>query len=160
MNWQLIDYRKKAEIMNFQTDLKVFFVFGICLCLNMNSQFAQAASSIENIGEIRDGVRHLSASEAAAILKLDTSIRVLDVRTGIEHRFGHIEGSTNINYYSFSFKEQLNKLDKNLTWLVHCKVGVRSGKTIPLMKESGFVSIIHMDGGIDDWKNAGLPITR
>ena len=88
--------------MKFQTCLNTLFVFVICLDLNVNSQFAQAASSIEDIGEVRDGVRHVTASEAAEILQLDTSIRVLDVRTGIEHHFGHIEGSVNVNYYSFS----------------------------------------------------------
>ena len=50
-------------------------------------------------------------------------------------------------------------LDKETTWLVHCKSGVRSGKTLPLMKKLGFKSIIHMDGGINDWRAAELPVS-
>ena len=131
----------------------------IYLILSFVSALAQDAS-IENYGHVEDGVRHVNAEQAAAILKQDPSVHILDVRTGLEYKFGHIEGAENINYYGFSFKKKLAKLDKNVTWLVHCKVGVRSGKTLPLMKEAGLTSIIHLDGGIDAWKDAGLPVTR
>lgn len=111
-------------------------------------------------GDFRDGVLHVSATEAAQLLKERQNINVLDVRTGFEYNRGHIEGAVHINYYSFDFKEKLSALDKDTTWLVHCKSGVRSGKTLPLMKKTGFTSIIHLDGGINSWRDAELPTTR
>ncbi len=146
--------------MKYRRYLITSCLLALFLSVGVISNFVHAAPSIEHFGEIRDGVQHVNAEEAAQILELDSSIRVLDVRTGFEYRRGHIEGASNVNYYSFSFKKQLDALDKNITWLVHCKVGVRSGKTIPLMKKSGFVSIIHLDGGLDTWKDAGLPLTK
>ena len=65
-----------------------------------------------------------------------------------------------MNYYSRSFEEQLDKLDRKTTWLVHCRTGVRSGKTLPIMKELGFESIIHLDGGIVAWTDAGQPVVK
>lgn len=136
----------------------------LCLTLSATTLLAQdvSAQGADNtpIGYVKDNVRHVNAKQAAAILREDPSVRVLDVRTSLEYRFGHIANAKNINYYGFNFKEKLAKLDKNVTWLVHCKVGVRSGKTLPLMKEAGLSSIIHLDGGIDAWKVAGLPIAR
>jgi rhodanese-related sulfurtransferase len=82
------------------------------------------------------------------------------VRTGFEYQRGHLPDATNINYYSFTFKDQLDKLDKNVTWLVHCRTGVRSGKTLPIMKSLGFESIVHLDGGIVTWTDDGLPLVR
>ena len=85
---------------------------------------------------------------------------MLDVRTGFEYNRGHLLDATNINYYSFSFEKQLDKLDKNTTWLVHCRTGVRSGKSLPIMKSLGFESIIHLDGGIVAWTDDGQPVQK
>ena len=114
----------------------------------------------KDFGELRDSVLHVTAVEAAQLLAQKPNIKVLDVRTGFEYKRGHIEGAVQINYYSFSFKDKLSTLDKEITWLVHCKSGVRSGKTLSLMKELGFKSIIHMDDGINGWRAAKLPETK
>ena len=114
----------------------------------------------KDFGELRDSVLHVTAVEAAQLLAQKPNIKVLDVRTGFEYKRGHIEGAVQINYYSFSFKDKLSTLDKETTWLVHCKSGVRSGKTLSLMKELGFKSIIHMDDGINGWRAAKLPETK
>ncbi len=118
-------------------------------------------SGIEAFGTERDGVRHVIAAEAAEILQKHPSVKVLDVRTGVEYNRGHItDDAVNLNYYSFSFKKQLEELDKNTTWLVHCRTGVRSGKSLPIMKSMGFSSIIHLDGGTSAWTKEGLPLKK
>lgn len=115
---------------------------------------------IEAYGNDVDGVRHVTATEAADILEKFPSVKVLDVRTGLEYNRGHISDATNINYYSFSFQKQLAALDKDITWLVHCRTGVRSGKSLPIMKSLGFTSIIHLDGGTSAWTKAGQPLQK
>lgn len=132
---------------------------GLLIALLCNSAFA-LEPGIEAFGNDVDGVRHVSATEAAEILKKYPSVKILDVRTGIEYNRGHISDATNINYYSFSFKEKLAKLDKNITWLVHCRSGVRSGKSLPILKSLGFSSIIHLDGGTSAWTKSGLPLQK
>ena len=105
-------------------------------------------------------VRDVNATEAAELLASNPDIRVLDVRTGLEFRRGHIEDAVNINYYSWRFKGNLDKLDKDVTWLVHCHSGVRSGKTLPLMRAAGFSNVIHLTDGIVDWNKSGLPVVK
>ena len=117
-------------------------------------------TGIEKFGSDKDGVRHVNANEAAEILKQFPSVKVLDVRTGLEYKLGHLPDSTNINYYSFSFEKQLDNLDKSITWLVHCRTGVRSGKSLPIMKSLGFESIIHLDGGIVAWTDDGQAVQK
>jgi len=104
--------------------------------------------------------RGVNAIEAAEILKQNPDIKILDVRTGFEFRRGHLEDAINLNYYSFSFKSNLGKLDKNTTWLVHCHSGVRSSKTIPLMEAAGFTNVIDVTDGMVGWKKAGLPVVK
>lgn len=97
--------------------------------------------------------------EAAQLLKDNPDIVVLDVRTPVEFYVSHIENAININYYSFSFKSQIEQLDRSKTYILHCQTGVRSGKTIPIMTEAGFTSIYHLNDGFRAWKQANLPTT-
>ena len=105
-------------------------------------------------------VRDVSAAEAAIILSENPEIGILDVRTGFEFNRGHLEGAVNVNYYSRKFRKMLDELDKEKTWLVHCRSGVRSSKTLPIMKEAGFTSVIHLTDGILDWLDADLPVVK
>ena len=105
-------------------------------------------------------IRDVSATEAAEILKENPNIRVLDVRTGFEFSAGHIEDALNLNYFSLGFKKKLAELDKDVTWLVHCRTGVRSGRTLPLMKAAGFTSVMHLKDGIVDWRDSDLPLIK
>lgn len=109
---------------------------------------------------IRDGVLHVNPAEATQLLEQHTDIKILDVRTGIEFKRGHVKHAENVNYISFSFKKLLSKLDKNVIWLLHCESGNRSSRAMPIMQEAGFESIIHMDGGLDAWQEAGLPVVK
>ena len=105
-------------------------------------------------------VRDVSATEAAMLLKENPEIGILDVRTGFEFNRGHLEGAVNLNYYSAKFKSQLDELDKDKTWLVHCRSGVRSSKTLPIMERAGFTNVIHLNAGILDWLRAELPVVK
>ena len=87
---------------------------------------------------------------------------ILDVRTPEEFAEGHLENAINLDYYSETFWDELNKLDKDKTYLVYCRSGNRSGKgkTLGIMKELGFREAYNMLGGIVEWKAEGLPITK
>ncbi len=113
-----------------------------------------------NTANAEFNIRHVDAVEAAEILQNNKEIKILDVRTGVEFRRGHLENAVNLNYYSRKFVDNLNKLDKDVTWLIHCRSGVRSGKTIPFMKAAGFTNVINVKDGILGWKKAGLPLIK
>jgi len=105
-------------------------------------------------------VQDLTAESAAELMKENPDFVVLDVRTPLEFGLSHIENAININYYSFSFRSKIAKLDKTKTYILHCQTGVRSGKTIPIMQKAGFTKIYHMNGGFSEWKKAKLPIKK
>ena len=85
---------------------------------------------------------------------------VLDVRTPEEFADGHIDGAININFYDDNFREQLEALDKSVPYLLHCRSGNRSNKALKIMRALGFQKVIHLDGGILAWNEAGLPLTQ
>ena len=85
---------------------------------------------------------------------------ILDVRTPEEFANGHIEDAINLDYYSETFRDELNKLDKNKTYLVYCRSGRRSSNALNTMKELKFSEVYNMLGGIIEWKAEGLQITK
>ena len=105
-------------------------------------------------------IKNITPEEAHALIEKNRNnpdFVILDVRTPEEFAEGHIEKAVNLNYYSETFRDDLNKLDKNKTYVTHCRSGSRSGKTLDLMKEIGFKEAYNMTGGIIGWKENGFP---
>jgi len=82
---------------------------------------------------------------------------IIDVRTPEEFGGEHIEQAININFYSETFRDTLNALDKNKTYLIYCQVGGRSGSALDIMAELNFKEVYNILGGINQWKAEGLP---
>jgi rhodanese-related sulfurtransferase len=79
----------------------------------------------------------------------DADFVVLDVRTATEYNTLHILGAINRDYYATNFPAQLNALDKNKAYLIHCRTGGRSGVTYELMRSLGFHEVYNLLGGFD-----------
>ena len=103
----------------------------------------------------------LNIAPADAKVYLETEKPALiDVRTPDEYKAGHIAGALLIDYRGPNFREEMNKLDKNAKYLIYCRTGVRSGKSLDIMKELGFRDIHDIAGGITAWTAAGLPTVK
>ncbi|MEA1963508.1 MAG: rhodanese-like domain-containing protein [Candidatus Aerophobetes bacterium] len=85
---------------------------------------------------------------------------IIDVRTPEEYANGHIENAINLNYYSKTFRDELDKLDRSKTYFIYCRSGIRSKKALNIMKELGFTKVYNMLGGITQWEAKGLPTTK
>lgn len=103
---------------------------------------------------------NVNAAKAADFITAHPKAVVIDVRTPDEFAEGHIAHAINVDYRAEDFRGQLDALDKNAHYVLHCKSGNRSGKSLEIMKELGFSRITHMDGGFDGWKAAGLDVAQ
>lgn len=105
-------------------------------------------------------ITDVSAVEAAGLIKSRPDIVVLDVRTPSEFAAEHIEGALNIDFKNANFATEIGNLDTSKTYLIHCRSGGRSTRSLAAFKEKGFKTIIHMNGGIIDWNKSGLPTVQ
>lgn len=85
---------------------------------------------------------------------------VLDVRTPNEFQSGHIKDAVNIDFFSEDFMNQVQQLDKSKVLLIHCASGGRSSKAMNKLKGKGFAALYNMLGGMNAWKNNGLPVEK
>lgn len=84
---------------------------------------------------------------------------ILDVRTSGEYNPQHLEDAININFYDVDFSDQLDTLNKEKKYLIHCKSGSRSSQTLTLMEGLGFQEVYNMVGGILAWNAQFHPTT-
>ena len=77
---------------------------------------------------------------------------ILDVRTPEEFETSRIPKSINIDFYNPEiFMQEIGKLDKDRSYYIYCRTGVRSANSCHLMKELGFTKTYNLIGGIVDW---------
>ncbi|HVK58033.1 MAG TPA: rhodanese-like domain-containing protein [Candidatus Kapabacteria bacterium] len=111
----------------------------------------KVASKPENIGP----------EQFDTLRKADTnSTVVLDVRTREEYKAGHIPGSVLIDFNAGDFEQQVAKLDKDKTYLVHCAVGGRSARACKKMNLLGFKKLYNLEGGMGAWEKAGKQVEK
>lgn len=89
----------------------------------------------------------------------DDDFVILDVRRLEElAETGYIGNAINVNYSADTFQADLETLGKNKTYLIYCRSGGRSGRTLMLMEELQFQHVYNMTGGILQWTQEELPL--
>ncbi len=82
---------------------------------------------------------------------------IVDVRKPGEYQSEHVE---NAIFYPLDYmNDELNKLDKNTTYHVHCAGGYRSVIAISLLMRNGYTNLIDIAGGYGALKNTSIPKT-
>ena len=120
--------------------------------------FNQEAANLET-----QIIEDVTLEEAFALMedsRYDENFIIIDVRTPEEYAGGHIEKATNLDYYSETFEDELNQLDKDKTYLIYCRTDHRSGEALDMMAEFGFREVYNMLGGIVQWEEVNLPTVK
>lgn len=81
-------------------------------------------------------------------LALKPNTLIVDVRTGAEFDSGAIEGAINIDVMAPDFKAEIQKLNKDNTYLVYCRSGARSVSACFNFLSEGFTKLYNLEGGI------------
>lgn len=109
-------------------------------------------------GKELDAIESITAEELADRLEKDQDLSIADVRKESEYAAGHIAGASHmpLDYIN----DQVQKLDKNKTWYVHCAGGYRSMIFNAVLRARGFDKLIDVKGGFKAIKDTGrIPIS-
>jgi rhodanese-related sulfurtransferase len=111
----------------------------------------------------RARIQGLSASQCKQMLAQQgdsTDVVLMDIRTPGEYRSGHIRGSVLVDYYDRDFVDRLKTLDREKTYLVYCRSGNRSAKSLAIFRRLGFRQVYHLKTGIRGWDRERFPLVR
>ena len=98
----------------------------------------------------------LPAKEAIKLMAKNLSnpkFKVIDVRTVPERNMQYIPNSEHIPLDQIS--QQLGVFDKENTYLIYCRSGIRSQTATNMLKNNG-INAINMEGGILEWQELTL----
>ncbi len=82
----------------------------------------------------------------------------IDVREDNEWNEHHIDGAIHIPLGQLPNRLAELETYKDSSVVTQCRSGKRSAKALELLKAAGFTKVYNMDGGIQAWEKAGLPL--
>ncbi len=78
---------------------------------------------------------------------------IIDVRTPAEFAGGHLDGAVNIDIQSPDFTAEIEKLDRDGSYVVYCRSGNRSGIAMAQMLDMGFSDVSNA-GSVEEASNS------
>ncbi len=101
----------------------------------------------------------LNPSQATLLINREDAV-IVDLREADEFAGGHVPEARNIPAGKLS--DRLGEIEKfkERPLILCCASGVRSAKACEELKKQGFTRLHSLDGGIDAWRQAGLPLKK
>ncbi|WP_431166642.1 rhodanese-like domain-containing protein [Tenacibaculum halocynthiae] len=97
-------------------------------------------------------IKNITTNTLETVLKSDSKIQLVDVRTPDEWQKGIIENAIKIDVTSSSFeKESLKLLDKTKPVYLYCRSGGRSMIAAETLLKKGF-EVYNIEGGYMQWQ--------
>ena len=102
---------------------------------------------------------NLGPADAVLLINRENAL-VLDVREDAEYAAGHITDARHIPLTQLETRVgELSKF-KDKPVLVNCQAGMRSAKACGILKKHGFSKVWNLQGGLNAWQQAKLPVVK
>jgi hydroxyacylglutathione hydrolase len=98
----------------------------------------------------------ISAVELDARRESGDAPVVIDVRTREEYVTGHIPGAVNVPFDQVA--QRIDEIDAPNGVALYCMVGPRARKGEAALLAAGYEKVLHLEGGLAAWQEAGLPV--
>ena len=103
-----------------------------------------------------DDKASIVVADAKKLMASRKDLLLIDIRSPQEFSQGFIAGSQNIPF--IDIMEGRHALPKNKPLLLICSIGGRSFAAVQLLQEKGYTEVYNLDGGIQAWSRASLPL--
>lgn len=105
------------------------------------------------------GIRRLGPAEVTALINHGNALLV-DVRGASDFEKGHIAGSKNVQMTQFDPENKQLAPAKSLPVVMVCKVGQTATFAAKRLRKAGFTDVAVLEGGIQAWQAADLPLVK
>jgi rhodanese-related sulfurtransferase len=105
------------------------------------------------------GGKGLSPTEATIWMNRRKAA-VLDLRSEEAFKAGHLPGAKHVLSNEITAKIEKLKLDRKNPLILVCETGASSRKAISEVQKLGFAEVGALDGGVQAWQAAALPLVK
>ena len=105
------------------------------------------------------GGKGLSPAEATIWMNRRKAA-VLDLRSEEAFKAGHLPGAKHVLSNEITAKIEKLKLDRKNPLILVCETGASSRKAISEVQKLGFTEVGALDGGVQAWQAAALPLVK
>jgi len=105
------------------------------------------------------GGKGLSPTEATIWINRRKAY-VLDLRPEEAFKAGRLPGAKSISATALTAAIEKLKLDRKNPVVLVCETGAQSRKAVAEVQKLGFVEVGSLDGGVQAWKDAALPLVK
>jgi rhodanese-related sulfurtransferase len=137
--------------MNFLTQFDNIALIALMLVSGLALFFPSLSTLISGKG--------VSPTEATIWMNRRKAV-VLDLRPVSDFKAGHLPGSKNILAAQVSAGLDKLKLDRKNPVILVCASGMSARKVVPEIQKMGFAEVVVLDGGIQAWQAAALPLVK
>ncbi len=92
--------------------------------------------------------------------RINDQAQLIDVRSADEFGSGHLAHAWNLDWSSGELEVRAGTLDKTRPVLLYCASGRRSAAANDHLRANGFTDVVDLDGGMNAWRSAGLPLEQ
>ena len=110
----------------------------------------------ESIKEVND----MQSRELTRRLKSDRPPTIIDVRSGMEFRSGHIPGALHAPSWRIILRMAGIPADKSTELVVTCEHGPRAMLAKGLLGVIGYRNVTLLDGHMASWRQSELPLEK
>ncbi|MFD0739573.1 rhodanese-like domain-containing protein [Lysobacter koreensis] len=105
------------------------------------------------------GYKALRPAELTGLINRDNAL-VVDLSPSGDFEKGHIAGSRSVQLSQFDPESKLLASAKALPVVVTCRSGQASADAAKRLKKAGFEHVYWLDGGVQAWQQADLPLVK
>lgn len=111
------------------------------------------------IARLFRGFKGLRPAELTVLANRENAL-VVDLRPMADFGKGHIPGSRNVQMSQFDPENKQLAAARSLPVVLVCKTGQVSGGAAKRLKKAGFEHVYVLEGGIQAWQDAQLPLVK
>ena len=111
------------------------------------------------IARLFRGYKALRPAELTGLINRENAL-VVDLSPSNDFQKGHIAGSKSVQPIQFDVDSKLLASAKWLAVVAVCRTGHASASAAKRLKKAGFEHVYWLDGGIQAWQQADLPLVK
>src|SRR5882724_7585350 len=119
-----------------------------------------SARFLRIVEDAKKRVQEVSIDEVKARLDRAEKFLLVDVREESEYAKDHLPGAIHLGKGIIERDIEARAPDPNSPIVLYCGGGFRSALAADNLQKMGYTDVLSMDGGIREWREKSLPLTK